>query len=217
MSVPVYPFHLPPLRYAYDALEPQMSASRLRRHHGVEHQAHIAALNAALQYAPELHGRSIEDIMRHVDGVPESVRSAVRTHGGGHANHQFFWKILGKHEGAAPSGALATALTRTFGGQGEFERAFHASALALSGPGWAFLVVDGSPDCPLEIIVLPDHATVLERGQAGVLCCDLWDHAHEGDSSQSERAHWLESFWQILAWDVASRRFDAILAGASQL
>ena len=215
-AVPVFPFRVAPLRYAYDALEPAIDRVTLREHHDRHHQAYVDRLNALLANVPALHGQSIESILRNVDAVPNAIRGAVRHEGGGHANHQFFWKILGRDEGRLPSGGLANAIAERFGDLVHFKAAFSESALNMAGDGWTFLVVDKPPHGPLEIVSLPGNESVLSIGKAGVLCCDLWEHGYAGQYG-GNKAGWLEVFWDVVAWDVASRRFDGIRNGAKIL
>jgi Fe-Mn family superoxide dismutase len=144
------------------------------------------------------------------------LRASVLHEAGGHANHQFFWKILGRGEGALPGGALALAIAEQFGSLGHLKEAFNHSATQLMGQGWTFLVIDRPPHGPLEIVSLPDNQSVLGIGKAGVLCCDLWSHAYAADYAQ-DRPMWLDAFWELVAWDVASHRFEGIRNGAKVL
>jgi Fe-Mn family superoxide dismutase len=215
-NIPVYPFEVKPLRYGYDGLTPYIDAEVLRVHHQVHHQIYVNELNKLIRDEPTLHGRSIEDILRHIEQVPQSLREGILNQGGGHANHQFFWKILGRNEGSYPSGALAAAINDHFGSLDGFKASFRTTAIAHSGPGWVFLVADPAQNNKLKIVALPNQDSVLSLGMAGILCCDLWEHAY-GAQYQNDKSKWLDAFWQVLAWDVATRRFDGILLGASHL
>jgi superoxide dismutase, Fe-Mn family len=208
-------YTLPPLPYAYDALEPYVDQRTMRLHHDHHHRSHIEVLNHAIAPYPQWRGLIIEDLVRRLPEVPEQIRQTVRDHGGGHANHQFFWKVIGPPRGTAPTGALAEALDRDFGGPAAFQRAFNDAALRHFGSGWAFLVVN--PAGPnLEILVLPNQDSVLSHGRPGLLACDLWEHAHYLRYADS-RADYLNAWWHVVAWDVVSRRFENFLAGKQQL
>lgn len=212
---PTYPFTLPPLPYAYDALEPAIDADTMKLHHDKHHRAYIDKLNAALAPHPELHGLIIEDLLRKLDDVPEAIRQTVREQGGGHANHQFFWKVIGPARGTKPEGKLAEAIDRDFGGLAKFQEQFAAAATKQFGSGWAFLVVNPATKT-LEILALPNQDSVLLHKRPGLLACDVWEHAYYL-RYQNRRADYLTAWWQVVAWDVVSRRFDNFLAGKQQL
>lgn len=206
---------LPPLPYGYDALEPYIDEATMRLHHDKHHQAYVDKLNAAIAPYPQLHGLIIEDLLRRLDEVPEQIRQVVRNQGGGHANHQFFWKVIGPPQGTLPQGALAEALERDFGGLEAFKEKFAAAAAAVFGSGWAFLVINPA-NKKLEILTLPNQDSVLEHGRPGLLACDVWEHAYYL-RYQNRRADYLDAFWHVVAWDVVSRRLDNFNAGKQQL
>src|SRR5687767_12828574 len=137
---------LPPLRFGYDALEPYIDAETMELHHDKHHGAYVDNLNKTLEPYPELAELPIEDLLRHLDRVPDAIRTAVRNHGGGHANHQFFWDVLGPRAAGAPKGAIAGAITRDFGSFERFQSLFADAAAKQFGSGWAFLVVDRSTE-----------------------------------------------------------------------
>ena len=208
-------FELPPLPYGYDALEPYIDAATMRVHHDEHHRAHLDAVNAAIAPYPRLHGMIIEDLLRRLDEVPDEIRQTVREQGGGHANHQFFWKVIGPPRGTAPAGALAEALGRDFGGLAGFKAAFSAAALSQFGSGWTFLVIN--PDTRrLEILSLPNSDSVLLHHRPGLLACDVWEHAYYL-RYRNRRRDYLDAWWNVVAWDVVSRRLDNFNAGKQQL
>ncbi len=208
-------YDLPPLPYAFDALEPYIDEATMRLHHDTHHRAYIDNLNAAIAPYPQLHGLIIEDLLRRLDEVPAEIRQVVREQGGGHANHQFFWKVIGPPRSTQPQGALADALERDFGGFTAFREAFTAAAASLFGSGWVFLVVN--PDTNgLEILALPNQDSVLLHQRPGLLACDVWEHAYYLRYT-SRRAEYLAAWWNVVAWDVVSRRMDNFLAGKQQL
>ena len=209
--LPTYPFSVPPLRFAYDALEPYIDERTMRLHHDRHHAAYVDGLNATLEDHPELHGKSIEAILRELDRVPESIRAAVRDHGGGHANHQFFWKVIGP-PGTAPRGEMLSALEADFGSFEHFKSRFTEVAVGHFASGWAFLVLDPGSG-RLEVLSLPNHDSVLTRGKMGLLLCDLWEHAYYL-KYEERRAEYLAAFWHIVDWDVVGARLRAFRADA---
>jgi Fe-Mn family superoxide dismutase len=214
-SDPFTGYVLPPLPYGYDALEPFVDEATMRVHHDGHHRAHLDTLNATIAPYPQLHGMIIEDLIRRLDEVPAEIRDTVRDHGGGHANHQFFWKVIGPPRDTTPQGALAEALDRDFGGLRAFQDAFASAAAAQFGSGWTFLVVNPD-DQRLEILALPNQDSVLRHHRPGLLACDLWEHAHYL-RYQNRRAEYLDAWWHVVAWDVVTRRYDNFLAGKQQL
>ncbi len=220
MNPPTYPFPLPPLRFAYDALEPHIDAQTMELHHRKHHQTYLDNLNKALEAHPDLHGLSIEAILARFDSLPEGLKPVVRSHGGGHANHQFFWKVIGPAEGAnqpdgPKSGELREALTKDFGSFVVFKEAFTKAALGVFGSGWAFLVIDPATK-KLEILALPNQDSVLFHRKPGLLCCDVWEHAYYL-KRQNRRAEYLEAWWNVVAWDVVNSRLVNFRAGKQQL
>ncbi|WP_272898248.1 superoxide dismutase [Mycobacterium avium] len=206
---------LPPLPYGYDALEPYIDAATMQLHHNKHHQTYVDKLNAAIAPYPQLHGLIIEDLLRRLDEVPDEIRQTVREQGGGHANHQFFWKVIGPPRDTTPQGALADALKRDFGGLDAFKEQFATAAAKQFGSGWAFLVINPGTK-KLEILTLPNQDSVLLYGRPGLLACDVWEHAYYL-RYQNRRAEYLDAWWNVVAWDVVSRRLDNFNAGKQQL
>ena len=206
VNAPTYPFAVPPLRFAYHALEPFFDARTMRLHHDKHHQTYVDGLNAAIKDTPALHGKSIEVILRNFDSVPESIRTAVRNHGGGHANHQFFWKVIGPPR-TRPAGELLLALEADFGSYDNFKTRFTEVASKHFPSGWAFLVMDPKSK-RLEILSLPNNDSVLAIGKMGLLICDVWEHAYYL-KYENRRAEFLAAFWNVVDWDVVGARLGA--------
>jgi superoxide dismutase, Fe-Mn family len=203
---------LPPLRFAYDALEPYIDAETMELHHDKHHHAYVDNLNTALEPYPELAELTVEALLHRLDEVPESIRTAVRNSGGGHVNHRFFWDILGPRAGGAPKGAIGQAITKDFGSFERFQTLLTGAATQHFGSGWAFLVVD--PSRPrLGIVALHDQDSVLPPGTTGLLCCDVWEHAYYL-KYRNRRADYLDAWWHVVAWDVVDERLRDAMAGA---
>jgi superoxide dismutase, Fe-Mn family len=208
-------YKVPPLRFAYDALEPYVDAETMELHHDTHHQTYVDNLNKAIEPYPHLADLAIEDLLRRLDQVPEAIRTAVRNHGGGHANHQFFWEILGPKAGGSPKGAIGEAIKRDFGSFERFQSLFTDAAATRVGSGWAFLVL-GSPMDRLEIMSLPDQDSVLLHGKRGLLCCDVWEHAYYL-KYRNRRPDYLRAWWNVVAWDVVDQKLHDVMAGKYQL
>lgn len=203
---PVGPYDLQPLRYGYDALAPWIDEATLRQHHDVHHRHAVEMLNAALSRRPEWLGITIERLMSQVEQLPAEIQADVLLHGGCHANHQFLWKVLSPPRGSAPSGDVAAAIARDFGGVDLFRRHFGTAASTLNGPGWVFLVSNPTAGGRLEVTALPDNGSVLPLARMGLLVCDLWPHAYEGQYG-TDVARWLDAWWQLVDWDVVEQRY----------
>ena len=203
-------YKLPPLRFGYDALEPYIDAETMELHHDTHHQTYVDNLNKAIEPYPQLADLTIEDLLRRLDQVTEPIRAAVRNHGGGHANHQFFWEILGPKAGGSPKGVIADAITKDFGSFERFQSLFTDAAAKHFGSGWAFLVVNPPMD-RLEIMSLPDQDSVLLHGKRGLLSCDVWEHAYYL-KYRNRRPDYLLAWWNVVAWDVVDQRLENIRA-----
>ena len=197
------PFTLPPLPYPYDALEPHIDARTMEIHHTKHHQAYVNNLNAAIEKAPELANKSLDDLMRNVNSLPESVRTAVRNNGGGHWNHSMFWQLMGPGKGGEPRGALADAIRQSFGDFSKFKEQFAAAAAGRFGSGWAWLVDDGGK---LSITSTPNQDNVLMDGKKGILGLDVWEHAYYL-KYQNRRPEYIGAWWNVVNWDEVSSRF----------
>ena len=198
---------LPPLPYGFDALEPSIDAQTMQIHHGKHHQAYVNNLNAAIEKAPELADKSLEDLISNLNAVPEAVRGAVRNNGGGHWNHSFFWTIMGPNAGGDPSGSLAAAIDRAFGGFAKLKEQFNAAGAGRFGSGWAWLVRDGTN---LAITSTPNQDNPLMEGKkAGdvLLGCDVWEHAYYL-KYQNRRADYLAAWWNVINWGEVAKRLQ---------
>lgn len=202
------PFKLPPLPYPADALEPAIDAQTMSIHHDKHHAAYVAGLNKAVADAPELAGKSVEDLLRHLDAVPEKVRTAVRNHGGGHFNHSLFWQMLKQNSGTGPAGELAQALDRSFGSLANFQAEFTKAALSVFGSGWAWLTLDGKA---LKIETTPNQDSPLTHGRTPLLGVDVWEHAYYL-KYQNRRADYLAAFHSVINWDFVATRYQAASA-----
>jgi len=200
------PFELPALGYAHDALEPSIDKMTMEIHHGKHHGAYVTNVNKALESAPELAGKSIEELLANGCALaPESIRTAVRNNGGGHYNHTMFWKIMGPNAGGAPSGALAEAINSAFGGFDSFKEKFTAAAMGRFGSGWAWLTVDGSS---LAISSTPNQDNPLMEGRYPVMGIDVWEHAYYL-KYQNRRAEYIAAWWNVVNWKEIEQRFNA--------
>ncbi|MBK6737969.1 MAG: superoxide dismutase [Haliea sp.] len=206
MTNQTYPFQLPPLPFHADALEPYLEARTLRIHHDEHHRVYVEKLNAALQNYPELHGLTIENLLRKLDDVPWAIRTAVGNNGGGHLNHALFWSLIGTPDQTFAGGPLRDAINASFGSIEGFRQAFREVATAHFASGWVFLVADVEKNA-LEVLALPDHQCVLGTQQRVLLICDVWEHAYYL-KHQQKRADYLDCWWQVANWQEAARRFN---------
>jgi len=198
------PFTLPALPYGFDALEPHIDARTMEIHHGKHHQAYVNNLNAALEKAPELQSKSLDDLMRGVNTVPESVRAAVRNNGGGHWNHSMFWTWMSPTAGGEPSGKLADAIKSAFGDFSKFKEQFAAAGTGRFGSGWAWLVSDGGK---LSIMSTPNQDNPLMDGVASrdiLLGLDVWEHAYYL-KYQNRRPDYIGAWWNVVNWEAVSK------------
>jgi superoxide dismutase, Fe-Mn family len=200
------PFTLPPLPYDPAALEPHIDAQTMGIHHGKHHQTYVTNLNAAIEKAPELANKSLDDLVKGINSVPEAVRAAVRNNGGGHWNHSLFWRLMVPKSGGEPAGALGDAVRATFGDFGKFREQFQAAGLGRFGSGWAWLVLDASG--ALKIESTPNQDNPLMEGRTAILGVDVWEHAYYL-KYQNRRADYLTAWWNVLHWGEAQNRFDA--------
>lgn len=199
-----YPFQLPDLGYAHDALEPHVDARTMEIHHGKHHAAYAANLNAALEGLPHLHGKSAEQLVGDLDAVPSAVRAAVRNNGGGCANHSFFWNLLAPGGAGAPEGPLASAIDEAFGTFDAFKAEFAQAAATRFGSGWAWL--SRSPDGALAVSSTANQDTPLMEGRTPVVGVDVWEHAYYL-KYQNRRPDYVAAFWQVVNWTVAGDNF----------
>ncbi len=197
-------FELSALKYGFDALEPAIDARTMEIHHDKHHAAYVANLNKALEAAPEYYEKSITDILRNINQLPEAVRSAVRNNGGGHANHTLYWDVLTPDGSKAPGGALGKAIDAAFGGYDPFVEKFSNAAMTRFGSGWAWLALDG--DRKLHIYSTANQDSPLMEGHTPLLGLDVWEHAYYLNY-QNRRADYVKAFWSIVNWDVVAGNF----------
>jgi superoxide dismutase, Fe-Mn family len=198
-------FELPPLPYANDALEPHIDARTMEIHHDKHHGTYVTNLNNALANSPDLQGKSIEDLIKNLSGVPENIRTAVRNNGGGHLNHSMFWKQL-KPGGSPASGALLSAINSTFGSIDTFKEQFGKAGLGRFGSGWAWLVADKSGK--LSITSTANQDNPITDGLTPLLGVDVWEHAYYL-KYQNRRADYLAAIWNVINWDDVAARYTA--------
>jgi Fe-Mn family superoxide dismutase len=197
-------FELPPLPYAFDALEPHIDARTMEIHHDRHHGTYVTNLNAAIEKHPELAGKSIEELLAGIQSIPDDIRSAVRNNGGGHANHSLFWQIMGPNAGGQPQGALAGAIDSTFGGYDAFKDQLSKAGLGQFGSGWAWLVQDSSGK--LSIKSLPNQDSPFMEGLTPVLGVDVWEHAYYLNY-QNKRADYLAAWFNTVNWQAVGQRY----------
>ncbi len=197
---------LPDLPYAHDALEPTIDARTMEIHHGKHHQVYVNMLNAALEGHDDLARLSLDDLLRGIDNVPESIRGAVRNHGGGHANHSMFWTSMSADGGGSPSGGLAAAIDAACGSFDGFKTAFEKAGLTRFGSGWAWLVAGA--DGGLSVYSTANQDSPLMQGDTPLLGVDVWEHAYYLNY-QNRRADYLAAFWDVVDWAAVAARYAA--------
>jgi len=199
-------YELPPLPYPFAALEPYIDAKTMEIHHDKHHQAYITNANNALKDYPELAAKPVEELLANLGAVPEAIRTPVRNNAGGHANHSFFWKILGPQAGGSPKGKLAEAIHSTFGSFDQFKEKFQAAGAARFGSGWAWLVVNKQG--LLEITSTPNQDNPISDGLKPVFGVDVWEHSYYL-LYQNRRPDYLKAIWNVVAWDQVEKHYQA--------
>ena len=200
------PFTLPPLPYAPDALEPYIDKTTMEIHHDKHHAAYVTNLNKALESAPELADKPIEELLaNNCAAVPEAIRTAVRNNGGGHINHSMFWQIIGPHAGGPPIGNLAQAIIGTFGGFDQFKEKFNAAATTRFGSGWAWLIGSGGK---IEITSTANQDSPVMEGKNPIMGLDVWEHAYYL-KYQNRRPEYIAAWWNVVNWTEIEKRFNA--------
>lgn len=198
-------FELPALPYPNNALEPHIDEQTMMIHHDRHHNTYVTSLNTALESAPELQGKSLEELISNLDSVPEGIRTAVRNHGGGHYNHSLFWEIIGPDAGGAPTGDIATAIDSELGGFEKFKEDFAKAATTRFGSGWAWLVVK---DGKLAVTSTPNQDSPVMEGATPLLGIDVWEHAYYL-KYQNKRPDYIAAFWNVINWDAVNKRYAA--------
>jgi superoxide dismutase, Fe-Mn family len=198
-------FTLPALPYAHDALEPHIDKMTMEIHHGKHHQAYVTNLNNALANAPELAGKSIEELLaNNLAIVPDAIKGPVRNNGGGHWNHSLFWELMAPGQGGSPVGNLAQAINAKFGSFDEFKTKFSAAGVGRFGSGWAWLIKTGSG---IDIMSTPNQDNPLMEGKHAVLGCDVWEHAYYL-KYQNRRPDYIANWWNVVNWPAAEKLFN---------
>jgi Fe-Mn family superoxide dismutase len=204
----VYPFQVPPLGYAFEALEPFFDAQTMQIHHDKHHGAYVENLNKALKDAPtKFQEMSLERLLMGLDEMPDDLRTAVRNQAGGHFNHSFWWPMLKKNENGQPAGDLAKAIDSAFGSFSGFQEKFTTTASKLFGSGWTWLVANGGK---LELITTPNQDSPISKNLAPILGVDIWEHAYYL-KYQNRRPDYLKAFWNVINWDYVTDRYKAAL------
>ncbi|HEY8056664.1 MAG TPA: superoxide dismutase [Terriglobales bacterium] len=200
------PFSLPPLPYAYNALEPVVDEATMHLHHEKHHAAYVNNLNAALKDHADLQSLSLDDLLRGINSkVPEAIRTAVRNNAGGHSNHSMFWTIMSPKGGGQPAGALAQAIDKELGGFEAFKTKFNDAGLKRFGSGWAWLVLKGGK---LEVISTANQDSPIMDGHYPVMGNDVWEHAYYL-KYQNRRGDYLTAWWNAVNWEEVGKRYDA--------
>ncbi len=195
---------LPDLSYPFDALEPHIDAKTMEIHHDKHHAGYVKKLNAALEGHADLQGKSVQDLLRGIQSVPEAIRTAVRNNGGGHANHSLFWTVMSPNGGGQPSGDLADAIGGAFGSFDSFKDKLSAAAGGVFGSGWGWLVVgDGGK---LEVTARSNQDSPLMDGLTPILGVDVWEHAYYL-KYQNRRPDYLAAWWNVVDWNAVAKRF----------
>jgi Fe-Mn family superoxide dismutase len=198
-------FSVPPLPYSFDALEPYIDAKTMEIHHDKHHGAYVTNLNKALEGHADLQAKSLDDLIKNLDAIPENIRGAVRNNGGGHWNHSLFWTLMKKGGGGEPKGDLSSAITASFGNFAGFQEKFAAAGLSRFGSGWAWLIVK---DGKLAIDSTANQDTPYLLGGKAVLGLDVWEHAYYL-KYQNVRADYIKNWWNVVNWEKAAELYDA--------
>ncbi len=196
---------LPDLPYGYDALEPHIDARTMEIHHSKHHATYVNKLNAALESHRDLQKKSVEDLISDLDRVPDAIRTAVRNHGGGHANHTLFWQIMSGSGGGEPAGDLAAALKTAFGDFATFKQQFSDAAAARFGSGWAWLVLANGK---LVVESTANQDSPLMGGKTPLVGLDVWEHAYYL-KYQNRRPDYVQAWWNVVNWEEVAKRFAA--------
>ena len=194
---------VPPLPYAYNALEPHIDEQTMRIHHDKHHAAYVNNLNVALEKAPELQQKSCDDLVRGINSVPEEIRTAVRNNGGGHVNHTMFWEIMGPGKGGAPTGRVGEAIGSSFGSFDAFKEQFAKAGVGRFGSGWVWLIDAGGK---LVIESSANQDSPLMEGKKAILGLDVWEHAYYL-KYQNRRPDYIGAWWNVVNWDEVNKRF----------
>lgn len=197
---------LPKLPYDVNALEPYIDAKTMEIHHGKHHQGYVNKLNAALEKHPNLQSKTVEELLKDLDSVPEDIRTAVRNNGGGHANHSLFWPCMSPNGGGEPDGDLADAINSKFGSFNDFKEQFSSEAAGRFGSGWAWLCVDLGGN--LVLLSTPNQDSPLSQGLTPILGLDVWEHAYYL-KYQNRRPDYINEWWNVVNWDQVAKNYKS--------
>jgi len=198
---------VPAFTYPYEALEPYIDSQTMHLHHDKHHQAYADNANAAIAKAPELAGKSVEEMLANLSAVPEAVRGAIRNNGGGHVNHSMFWSVMGPNAGGEPTGAIAGAIKSTFGDFAQLQEKFNDAGLKQFGSGWAWLAVGPGG---LQVLSTPNQDSPISQGLKPIFGNDVWEHAYYL-KYQNRRAEYLKAWWNVVNWAEVNKRYEAAL------
>ena len=198
-------YELPALPYPYDALEPYIDERTMRLHHEKHHGTYVASLNAALEKHPELQSKSVDDLLKSLNNVPEDIRTAVRNNGGGHWNHTLFWQLMAPKAGGEPSGTLADAIRRNFGDFAKFKEELKKAGVGRFGSGWAWVIDSGGK---LTIESTPNQDTPIMDGKKVVFGLDVWEHAYYL-KYQNRRPDYIDAWWNVVNWTEVNKRLQS--------
>jgi superoxide dismutase, Fe-Mn family len=204
---PTGPFSVPPLPYAFNALEPHIDAQTMQIHHDKHHGAYVNNLNAAVAKYPELQGKSAEAMIRDLNSVPEAVRTTIRNNAGGDVNHTMFWEIMGPNAGGEPKGAIAKVITDTFGSFDAFKTQFNEAGSKRFGSGWVWLV--RNKEGKFQVMSTPNQDSPLMEGHFPIMGNDVWEHAYYL-KYQNRRPEYLTAWWNVVNWDAVNKRLAQI-------
>lgn len=196
---------LPPLPYAYDALEPHIDEETMHLHHDKHHQAYVNNFNAAVEKHPELQSKTPDELIRNLNSVPDDIRAAVRNNGGGAVNHTMFWQIMAPNGGGEPTGPVADAINRSFGSFDAFKQQFNQAGVGRFGSGWVWLIAN--PDGSLRITTTANQDNPQSDGQFPIMGNDVWEHAYYL-KYQNRRPDYLNAWWNVVNWDEINRRYQ---------
>jgi Fe-Mn family superoxide dismutase len=200
-------FTLPPLPYDYKALEPYIDEQTMRIHHDKHHGTYVTNLNAALEPHSDLQKKSVEELVGNIDALPEAIRTPVRNNGGGHVNHTFFWEIMTPGGAKEPTGPLADAIGKTFGGFAQFKEQFAKACAGRFGSGWGWLTLDRSGTLAIESTANQDSP--LMSSKIPVLGCDVWEHAYYL-KYQNRRPDYVAAWWNVVNWSEVGKRYEQV-------
>jgi len=198
------PYEVPPLPYDYNALEPHIDEQTMKLHHDKHHQAYVDKANAALE-GTEWADKDVEEVLKNLSSLPDDIRTAVQNNAGGHANHSFFWQVMGPDSGGAPDGDLASAIDDAFGSFDSFKDELKAAGVNRFGSGWSWLVHDGSG---LAVVSTANQDSPVSDGQTPLLGVDVWEHAYYL-KYQNRRPDYIDAWWNVVNWDEVASRFSA--------